>query len=221
MYITSSQLYQKLLDSNISNETWEIIFSFMWVDAKIKEKSAMWDLIQERLGERMRSEWINYRTKDNSQEFPDFLLDEHSDETWLLEVKTFDIDAGANFDVANFMAYVRSVENNSYRLDADYLIFWYKLNDWIFSIERIRLKKVREICCWSQKYPIKTQNKQWDIYNIRPASWESLRWSYPVFANKNEFLDAIQWTLNLYPKTAGRYNSWKDNVMSDINNRLW
>lgn len=219
MYITSSELYKKLLESNISSQTWEIIFSFMWVDAKIKEKSAMWDLIQERLGERMRSEWIDYRTKDNTQEFPDFLLDEHNDETWLLEVKSFDIDAGANFDIANFMAYVRSVEHNSYRLDADYLIFWYRLNDWVFSIKKIWLKKVREICCWSQKYPLKTQNKQWDIYNIRPASWESLRWSYPIFTNKDEFLNAIQWTLNLYQKTAWRYNNWKDNVLSDIQSR--
>ncbi|MEK7068973.1 MAG: NgoBV family restriction endonuclease, partial [Patescibacteria group bacterium] len=63
---------------------------------------------------------IYHRSHENSQMSPDFFLSK-SDETDLLEVKTFDYAESPNFDVANFDAYVRDLREKSFRLDADYL----------------------------------------------------------------------------------------------------
>lgn len=46
------------------------------------------------------------KTKQNTQEFPDFLVDETSEITGLLEIKAF--YSSPNFDVANFEAYCDS-----------------------------------------------------------------------------------------------------------------
>ncbi|MFN9398617.1 MAG: NgoBV family restriction endonuclease, partial [Dolichospermum sp.] len=73
---------------------------------KINEKSAVGDLFQEWFAEWMRQKNINFRTKQNTQEFPDFLVDENSNITGLLEIKSFYYSA--NFDVANFEAYCDS-----------------------------------------------------------------------------------------------------------------
>lgn len=193
----------------------------LWVEVKINEKSAMWDLIQEWLWGRMNSQGIQYRTKENSQEFPDFLLDANSDIIGLLEVKTFDYSKSPNFDVANFEAYVRSLETHAYRIDADYLIIGYTLNDWVINIKDIRLKKIWEICCASERFPLKTQIKQDMIYNIRPASWMSTRTSYPIFTSKEVFIEAIQNTLNMYTKTLSNHWYWSANVWKNYKEHLW
>lgn len=212
MYVNAQKLYQLLINGWIVNAEGEVKFSLLWVDQLIKEKSAMWDLIQEWLWWWMRSKWIQYRTKENTQEFPDFLLDETSNEKNLLEIKSFDYNASPNFDVANFEAYVRSLLTKSYRLNADYLIFWYTLVDWVVTIKDIWLKKIREICCPMDNYWIRVQEKQGMIYNIRPVIWYSEKTKYKAFQSKEEFLDAIQDTLNRYHKTKDTHKNWKKDV---------
>ena len=93
----------------------------MFLQGKMK-KSAIGDLFQKWFSKWLASKNIQYRTQPNTQEFPDFLLDKDSNTKGLLEIKTFDADRSANFDVANFEAYCPSLKNNAYRLDADYLI---------------------------------------------------------------------------------------------------
>ncbi|MGF1486702.1 MAG: NgoBV family restriction endonuclease, partial [Prochloraceae cyanobacterium] len=84
----------------------------------------------------LESRNIQYRTQPNTQELPDFLLDRDSHTKGLLEIKTFDSD--------------RSLKNNSYRLDADSLIFSYKLVDYKFTIAKVWLKKIWEITPFSK-----------------------------------------------------------------------
>jgi type II restriction enzyme len=98
-----------LLIQDIANQEGEITFNFLNISVKINEKSAIGDLFQEWLTEWLRIKGIKFRTKTNTQEFPDFLLD-NSNTTGLLEVKTFNYNASANFDVANFRAYYRSLK---------------------------------------------------------------------------------------------------------------
>ena len=101
----------------IANQEGEITFNFLNISVKINEKSAIGDLFQEWLTEWMRLKGVEFRTKTNTQEFPDFLLD-ISDTTGLLEIKTFNYDDNASFDVANFKAYCRSLKTEAHRLDA-------------------------------------------------------------------------------------------------------
>lgn len=215
MYIDAQTLYQALINGWIINAEGVIKFSMLGVDQTIKEKSAFGDLIQEWLWWWMSENGIEYRTKENTQEFPDFLLDKTSNEKGLLEIKSFDYTASPNFDVANFEAYVRSLTTKSYRIDADYLIFWYTLINGVVTIKNIWLKKIWEICCPSEKFPLRVQCKQDMIYNIRPANWYSESANYTPFQNKKQFLDAIQGTLNQYHKTSTTHRNWLNEVLNN------
>ena len=105
-----------------------------------------------------------FSTNHNTQEPPDFYIETKNKR---LELKTFDIEAGANFDVANFEAFCSLLEKDATFIDSDYLIFAYSLTNGILKIKKVFLKKVWEICCGSSNYPVKTQIKRGMIYNIR------------------------------------------------------
>lgn len=201
--VTAQQIYKLLIQDKITQSQGKIIFDFLNISVKINEKSAIGDLFQEWLAAWMSSKNIYFRTTTNTQEFPDFLLNPNSDTTDLLEIKTFDSNKSANFDVANFEAYCRSLKTQAYRLDADYLIFSYNLINYQFTIKQVWLKKVWQITGSSKDYPIKSQVKQKAIINIRPISWYSKRAKFPSFASRREFVLALYQTLLQYSKTKG------------------
>lgn len=137
MFCTAEQIYEMLINNGITGSFGNIKFNFLNVSVNIQEKSAIGDLFQEWFAQWLKINNISYRTSANTQEFPDFFLDPFSNNQNLLEVKTFDYARSANFDVANFEAYCRSLRTKAYRLDADYLIFAYLLVDGQFKIERL------------------------------------------------------------------------------------
>ena len=173
MFCSADEIYDILIRDKITSNQGEITFDFLNISIKINQKSAIGDLFQEWFSAWLRDKDIQFRTKSNTQEFPDFLLDSSSNTTGLLELKTFDYNAGANFDIANFEAYCHSLQTEAYRLDADYLIFAYTLENCKFEIQELWLKKIWEIAGSSKKYPVKCQIKKDIIYNIRPSSWYS------------------------------------------------
>jgi len=191
-------LYDALKAAGIVGATGNVKLTLLNLEVTIKDKSATGNLIQEWLGNWMESKNIFHRTKDNTQEFPDFYLSE-SDTNHLLEVKTFDYTKNPNFDVAQFDAYVRSVVFEPYKLDADYLIFGYTLEDGVLTIKDIWLKKIWEITCPSGVFPIKVQQKQNKIHNIRPYNFKanSERGAQP-FTSRLQFVEAIKSTLQQY-----------------------
>ena len=209
---TANDIYQRLIEKEITENTGSIQFNFLDVSVQIKEKSAIGDLFQEWLANWMKLEGIAYRTPNNTQEFPDFFLHPKSDKENLLEIKTFDNNHSANFDVANFEAYCRSLKTCAYRLDADYLIFAYSLIGSNFKIERLWLKKVWEITGNSELYPVKCQVKQGVIINIRPITWYSRRAKYKSFDSRLEFVESLHATLMEYPKTKALSQNWLKEV---------
>ncbi len=154
---------------------------------------------------------IYYRLVDNTQEFPDFYLDEALNDKYLLEVKCF--TNSANFDVANFLAYCRSINEKPYRLNADYLIFEYDTSDNGIIISKIWLKKVWEICGASERSAIKIQWKQVQPYNIRPANWYGTsKIQYPPFNSRLEFVKALQAVLNTHQSADSLRKNFLNNV---------
>jgi type II restriction enzyme len=133
----AAQIYDLLIQENITTSQGEITFDFLNISLKINQKSAIGDLFQEWFSEWLVRNKIYFRNIPNTQEFPDFFLDHISNTRNLLEVKTFDYSASANFDVANFEAYCRSLKTKAYRLDADYLIFAYDLIDYKFTVKEV------------------------------------------------------------------------------------
>jgi hypothetical protein len=213
MYLTAQQIYNKLHKQNITSRRGQTIMTFMDISVTIDDHSATGDLIQSWLGKWMQENDIEYRVKDNTQEFPDFLLDEQSDEQNLLEVKTFDWERSPNFDLANFDAYRRSILVNPYRLDADYLILGYTLIDGVLQIPKIWLRKIWEIAGPSGRYPLKCQVKQNIIHNIRPITWYSNQVTYHPFASRLEFVQALHDTIKAYkPDESG---GWLEQVKTN------
>lgn len=186
----ANKIYNLLIQDQITKSEGSIIFDFLNISIKINEKSAIGDLFQEWFAAWMYQKQIDFRLPAHTQKFPDFLLEKESDSTGLLEVKTFNFSASANFDVANFEAYCDSLTTQAYRLDADYLIFGYELEMYKFKIKNIWLKKIWEITGNSEKYPIRCQTKRSAIYNIRPVNWYSRNAEYKPFQTRLEFVTA-------------------------------
>ncbi len=215
MLTKANEIYNLLIENQITKNQGDITFDFLDISIKINEKSAVGDLFQEWLAEWMRKQGIKFRIKQNSQEFPDFLLDEDSNIKDLLEIKTF--YSSPNFDVANFEAYCDSLTKQAYRLDADYLIFSYDINNYKFQIKKVWLKKIWEITGKSEKYPIRCQAKRNVIYNIRPVAWYSARNKYKPFQSRLDFVTALYDTLMQYHITQEDSDNW----LEEVKNNYW
>lgn len=77
----ATQIYNLLIKDKITEQEGEIIVNFFKISVKINEKSAVGYIFEEWLAEWMRQKNINFSTKQNTQEFPDFLVDENSNIT--------------------------------------------------------------------------------------------------------------------------------------------
>lgn len=215
MFCNATDIYNLLIADDLTQSQGEIQFNFLDISIKINEKSAIGDLFQEWFAQWLRSKGIFFKMKPNTQEFPDFLLNPTSETLDLLEVKTFDFNRSANFDVANFEAYCRSLKTQSYRLDSDYFIFAYQLLNYQFQIRQVWLKKIWEITGSSERYPVKCQVKQEVIFNIRPISWYSTRSKFQAFKTRREFVEALAETLKQYPKTRLESEDWLHQVQKN------
>lgn len=191
------ELVEKLKAAGIIGARGKIELSLLGVSLNINGKSAIGDLLQEWLGAWMKQQGIYFRTDNNTQKFPDFYLGENDTEN-LLEVKTFDYSKAPNFDVAQFDAYTTELATQAYRLDSDYLILGYTLEQGILTIQDIWLKKIWEITCGATDLPLRVQRKKGKIYNIRPYNFKNCAGNFPPFGTKEEFLAAIRDTLAQY-----------------------
>lgn len=200
-YSTESvRIYNRLLET-LPTLHGSISFQIGGIPINVKGKDGIGGLIEEWFGEWAkinRFNVVNPKETNSSQEFPDYYV---GAERNMLEIKTFDSTASANFDIANFESYHESIAMNPARLDADYLIFSYESNNGVLAIRNVWLKKIWEITCPSERWPLKTQTKRDVIYNIRPATWYSTQAQYSPFNSKESFVHAVNETMRLYNLT--------------------
>ncbi len=210
--VTANDIYQELLNGfDIKNKSGSIEINLGGITAKYNGKDAIGDLLQDWVREWLFSRNYYFRVPANSQEFPDFFLST-SNNVDFLEVKTFNADAGPAFDIANFDSYCNSLLTLPERIDADYLIFSYKMVQTKLSIDNIWIKKVWQISSPSGVDPIKLQTKKKMIYNLRPCKWYSTRAEYEPFANVNDFLNAIAKTHTNYDQCNSYKHNWLQKV---------
>ena len=100
-HVESLKIYSKLKES-LKDLEGNTTFSMGDISIKIKGKDGLGGLIEEWFG--IWAHNNNFKIYDpkkegGSQEFPDYYVGYNKD---LLEIKAFDYDAGANFDLANF-----------------------------------------------------------------------------------------------------------------------
>jgi hypothetical protein len=193
---TAQEIFDLLGRSNLKTEQGYIEISLAGILVRVKDKSSVGNLFQEWFKHWLYAEKTLFKPNKYTQKFPDFYLQTQSEKEGLLEIKLFDASASPQFDIANFDAYVRSVRTHGYRLNADYLIFGYTLEDGVLRIKDFWLKKIWEISGTSSTRPIRVQEKQGKIVNLRPIIWFSEVPSVtPPFTSRQEFLIAIRDTL--------------------------
>ena len=202
--LTAQQVYTKLVDDlGIIGEKGYITFNLKNIDIRIESKDTVGNLLQEWIKAWLIREDVHLGSIPNTQDFPDFQLDSDNPQTGLLEVKSFDFDNGANFDVAAFLAYRRSLLTHPYRLDSNYLIIGYSMIGHFIEIKNIWLKKVWEITGPSGDWPLKCQVKQGEIFNIRPAKWyDNHRTRFKPFSSALEFVTAFDETQRQWARTS-------------------
>ena len=192
--MSAIKLYDELIASGIVGANGTTYFELHGIKTQVQDNSVIGNIIQEWLAAFMDQHGITYTKLDNSQEFPDYLVEESNGDHGFLEVKCF--KKSPNFDVANFIAYCRSLTGNPDRLDAQYLIFEYEPTSDGIVIKRLWLKKVWEITGASERSAVKIQWKQNQAVNIRPATWYSKNSKYPPFATRKDYVLALKKVLD-------------------------
>ena len=204
--LTSIGVYNKLKNIDWTNCYGMITFDMANVTTKITATDTVGMTLQSWLKEYFIKNNIYFREPPNTQEFPDFFLDE-SNFNHMLEVKSFNYNRSPAFDIANFDSYCDSVKDAPYRLYADYLVFGYEMNkDAKIYIRDIWLKKIWEIAGTSKRFKLKTQVKRDVIYNIRPSS-DFKYYRESPFKNETEFIDALYHTIEKY-KSSKEADEW-------------
>ena len=209
--LTPEQLYSNLVNLHLEKQTGIISFNLAGVSVKINTTDTVGNTLQAWLKQYLTDNNIYFSEPTNTQEFPDFFLDNNEPYKHMLEIKAFNYNATPAFDIANFDSYCSSVKNNPYRLDADYLIFGYTMNKTgDITIKKIWLHKIWQIAGKSQRFALKTQVKRDIIYNIRPNSNFKAGNAGP-FKSKDDFLLAIYKTLVDYK--GNRFaDDWKNTL---------
>mgnify|MGYP003294394686 CR=1 FL=1 len=212
-HLTAREIYDKLLDEHIIDKPGKITFNLAGVSVTMNTTDTVGITLQSWLKQWMIDNDIYFHEPSNTQSFPDFYLDECETKN-LLEVKAFNYEATPAFDIANYESYLESVSENAYRLNADYIIFGYTMDeDGTVKIKRIWLKKIWEIAGISQKWPLRVQDKRGMIYNIRPNS--EFKKDQPVpFQNDEDFLNASYETHVKY-KGVEEANKWLIKMIED------
>ena len=206
-------LYNHLINDNIISSVGKITFKLANTSVDISTTDTVGQSLQSWLKQYMLDKKIIFIEMDNTQEFPDFILDPLDRENNLLEVKAFNYNANPGFDIANFESYCDSVKIKPYRLDADYLIFGYSMTSAEIKIENIWLKKIWEICSSSGPHPLKVQDKRGMIYNIRPCKWYGTNNNrFPAFTSKEQFIKAIYDTLKEYRHSRIDADKWLNDL---------
>jgi hypothetical protein len=194
MYHPESRKIIDELNGQISSLKGGIFAKLGNVELMISSKDGIGGFIEEWFGAWSKENGFNVQKQHNAQIFPDYFVGGNG----LLEIKTFDKQAGPAFDIANFESYCESAANTPSRVESDYLIFSYLSINGELSIKDIWLKKIWEISSPSARGALKTQIKRDVIYNIRPARWYSDNLRYSVFKTKEDFVDALYKTQNEY-----------------------
>lgn len=215
--INAQELYTELNKLNLSHLTGKISFSLAGMTVNINTTDTVGIILQAWLKQFMINNGIYFSEPRNTQEFPDFFLDDVLPYQHMLEVKAFNYERTPAFDIANFESYCSSVKDHPFRLDADYLIFGYNMDTMgNISVKKLWLHKIWEIAGTSERYPLKTQIKRDMIYNIRPnTDFKYNRCG--SFKNKDDFLYAIYQTLAAYKGIAFAEN-WKQTLSINYTN---
>lgn len=188
-----------------------ITFKLKDFQINVEQNNIVGNILEEWLDKWMTLRGIPHIHNDK-QASPDFWLDPNNKETDWMEVKSF--TGSPNFDIAAFRSFISLVIDKPYKLHSAHLLIKYKMADGVVTIEDCWMKNLWEICCPSEKWPIKVQCKSGVINNIRPAVWYSDKTEYKTFECLEDFLAAMEQTIYKYHDTNAIAENWGDRLMA-------
>ena len=203
MKITAEKLYKLLLKEKDLLTFQNIIQLNNGKTIIMDTKDNIGNIIQRIVQEFMDDNNIEYDTEENTQLPPDFYLDKPND---CLEIKAFNYDARAGFDVANFETYINEIIQKPYLLYSKYMVFGYRMINKEIVIQNIWLKNVWELCCAMTEKPLNCQYKRKVVYIIRPHSFKNGK--FPPFACIEDFISAVYETIQI--NFPSKYPNWKN-----------
>lgn len=212
--MTAQEIYDTLVNRDgIKTAKGQISFNLCDIEVIVKNKDIVGGAIEN---------WVNQWLIDNNVEFefnavtqskPDLYLDTNNHEKNLLEVKAFNRDKGAAFDLADFVGFAFELIHKPYLLDLDCLVFGYEMNEETgdIKVRDIWLKKIWELAATSGEWPLKVQGTKDKsiIKKVRPGTWYSNGARFKCFESKLDFLSAYEQTLFDYQATRARASNWK------------
>ena len=176
----------------------KISFKMKDFQITVEQNNVVGNILEEWLDKWMTSKGIVHR-HNKKQESPDFWLNPNKLDSDWLEVKSF--TGSPNFDIGSFRSFIKLVLEKPYKLHSKYLLIKYKMKDGVVIITDFWLKNLWEICCSSDKWPIKVDCKSTVITTIRPSSWYSDKNDFPSFECLEDFLAALDETIFKYHDT--------------------
>lgn len=211
MKVTPEQLVKMLEDDQIKDNPGYISFSLKNISLNIKKRDVVGNVIQEWIGEYLKSKGIEFSVGKNNQMPPDYFLDPDDQTKNLLEIKTFNYDASPAFDIADFKMYAKELLDKPYVLFSYYLIFGYRMDEKTGAVKIVDfwLRHVWETTGPSKAWPLNLQIKRNEVHKIRPRPfWNE---SAVIFRSKEDFISAIGETIYRNNSTRTAYNNWVGN----------
>lgn len=200
-----SQIVSDLRSDDVLKKQGLLKFDLAGISIEIDNKDVLGGILQSWF-----SAWLNshqYKVlKGETQQFPDFLFKGDI----YLELKTFNSEASPAFDVANFASYIDSLLIKPQRLNSDYLIMAYRVENAKISIVEFWVRKVWEITGPSATNILSLQVKRNQPYNIRPKNW--LSDNVETFASRRDFVIALWQAGMKFGTPSSCNNQWFDKV---------
>lgn len=225
MATKAEKLFQRLQTDGIVGATGNIKAKFeltsgtevLTIRKQIIRPSSVGQIIEEWLSAYMDKRNIYYRAQ-KSQESPDYFLNKHSDKKDLLEVKVY--GKSAAFDLGNVRGVCYTLPEEAYKLDMDYLIIHYAMDDETgdITIKDIWLRKIWQVAGKekSAPYRLSRQVKNNQVTTIRPIGMKKPD-SKAKFSDMEEYLHALYVEYAEIEKTKKKQEKWLKNIVSNYN----
>ena len=215
MEYTAQQIHEKLINEyEIRSKSGQISFGFGDFPVIIKKSDVVGNVMQEWMHNWLEHHKVDFAPSQNTQMPPDFYLSPDDRKVGLLEIKAFNAARGPGFDIADFRMYANEIVSNPYILDADYLVFKYRMEDGEVAIADLWCKKVWQITCSSTKWPLKLQVKRGTVHKIRPGTFYSSRAKFKQFCCKEDFISALEQTIHQNPETRNSLSGqWQNRFL--------
>lgn len=225
MVTKAEKLFKQLLIDGIVGATGKINANFelktkmgnLNIQKQIVRPSSVGQIIEEWLSAYMDEKNIYYRSQ-KSQESPDYFLNEKSDKRDLLEVKVY--GKSAAFDLGNVRGVCNTLPDEAYKLDMDYLIIHYVMNNVTgdIIIKNIWLRKIWQVAGKeiTAPYRLSRQVKNNQVTTIRPIGMKKPT-SKARFTDIEDYLHALYIEYAEIEKTKKKQEEWLKKIVANYN----